>query len=264
VPQEIALYYQIKHPPGIVANVTVNDVPFYRRVVDHNAAPAGPFNHMLVPGKNLIEVSLAEVPGATPAHVERGFAFQVRREDDDVVLFDATWPAFAAEYPEEQRKLPIVHARHFEPPFEARAPIWGDAATDYFPPEGTPELHAPVKELHAAYARADVDAFMGSTALKMDLHRRYYGAMPETDAAAARAHIAGQLAEPWDVRPLELAELVFERRCGGRVAYVTRRDGGHALLATHKADPGQAWTANLYLTRPAKPGGGHEGWRIFW
>ncbi len=260
----IPVYYQIMQSPAVAATISVNDVPFYRRVVDHNAAPAGPFNHMLVQGPNVVSISLIDVPGVLPANVVGGFDLRIMRQEDDRVLFRAKWPDFAAEYPEEQRKLPITHTRTFTPDFESPDPIWWDAPRGYFPPEGTPEQHDAVRELHEAYRKGDADAFLGATDLKMQLHRRYYGPVPQVEPAAARARVTSQLREPWDVKPLDLKELVFEHHADGRVAYVTRKDGSAALQATHKTDPTQAWTANLYLTRPLKQTGGHEPWRIYW
>jgi hypothetical protein len=242
----------------------VNDVPFYRRVVDHNAAPAGPFNHFLVPGTNVVTIALSEVEGVLPAHVIAGFDMKIQRQEDDKILFHQRWPDFGAEYPEEKRKLPIVHTRSFTPEIQSPAPIWEDAPRGWFPPEGTPEQRDAVLDLHTAYARGDADGFLSATGLKMDLHRKYYGPVPEVSPAAARARVTSQLSEPWDVAPVNFDELVFEHHADGRVAYVTRKDGGPALFAQHKADPTQAWTANLYLTRPRRPDGSHEPWRIYW
>lgn len=260
----VPVYYQILHSPGIAASISVNDVPFYRRLVDHNMAPAGPFNHMLVPGRNSVTLLLSEVPDVLPSNVIAGFDFRIMREEDDRVLFRMRWPDFAAEYPEAERSLPIVHTRSFDPDVDSPEPIWADAPKTDFPPEGTPEQRDAVRELHDAYRRADADAFLSITDLKMQLHRRYYGPVPQVLPAAARARVESQLREPWDVAPLNFDELVFERRAQGRVAYVTRKDGSAALQAAHKTDPTQAWTANLYLTRPAKQNGGHDAWRIYW
>lgn len=264
MPNPIPVYFQIMQSPAIAARISVNDVPFYRRAVDHNAAPAGPFNHFLIPGENVVTMELTEVPGVLPANVIAGFDFKILREADDRVLFHQRWPDFAAQYPEDQRKLPIVHTRSFAPDVDSPKPVWWDAPLGHFPLEGTPEQHEAVRMLHDAYARGDADGFLAATDLKMQLHQRYYGPIPETSPPAARARVESQLREPWDVRPLNVKELAFERHAGGRVAYVTRRDGGPALQALHKTDPTQAWMANLYLTRPALPNGEPGPWQIYW
>jgi len=251
-------FYTVLQPPGVVARISVNDIPFYRRVVDHHASPSGPFNHMIVPGENVVTLELAEVPGVVPANVVSVFEFRVQREADDRYLFRAKWPELAKEYPEEQRQLPIVHVRTFEPEFETPMPIWIDAPRDFFPSDGTPEQHDTVRELHEAYRRGDADAFLGATQLKLAEHAKFYGQTPELAPAAAKQRYAELLREPWDLDPYEPEALVFEQHADNRVAYVTRRDGGPALNATHKTDPTQAWRPNLLLTRVS------GRWRIFW
>jgi hypothetical protein len=248
----------IQHAPGLIARVTVNDIPFYRRTVDFHMAPSGPFNHMIVPGENVVTVELDEVPGAIPHNIVRGFEFRIMREEDDHVIFQAKYPDFLQEYPDDKQKLPIAHTRFFEPNFENPKPIWMDAPVDSFPSSGTQEQHDAVRQLYDSFTRADVDGFLAASELKLVEHRRFYGVIPELAPTAAKQRYGEMLQQPWDVDPYDPKELVFERRADGRAAYVTRKDGTHALQARHKTDPTQLWRANLLLTRA-------EGrWRIFW
>jgi hypothetical protein len=249
--------YRILHAPGIYARVLVNDIPFYRRIVDCNMAPAGPFNHLIVPGENVVRIELAEA-GENDPTIIRTFEMTVLRQVDGAVRFREKWPDFAKEYPEEERKLPIVHERKLQSDCETPLPVWWDSPHERFPSEGTRDLHDAVRALHDAYARADVDEFLYLVELKFAEHKKYYGAVPDLAPEAAKERYGALLREPWDLDPYDPKEIVFEHRAGGRVAYATRRDGSHALRARHKTDPSQSWTANLLLTR-------RDGrWRIFW
>ena len=262
-------YYQILHAPGVVARVTVNDIPFYRRAVDFSMSPAGPFNHMIVPGENIVVIELAEAAGPIAATATRTFDFRVMREADDRVIYRMKWPDVASEprpegleppirYLDKERELPIVHTGRFEPDFENPRPLWLDAPPGAFPAEGTQDQHDAVLELHDAFRRRDVDGFLAASELKLAEHRRFYGVIPELAPDAAKARYSEMLREPWDLDPYDPKQLVFERRADGRAAYVTRKDGTPALQARHQTDPSQAWGANLLLTRA-------EGrWRIFW
>lgn len=253
----IPYYYIVKHAPGIYARVAVNDIPFYRRAVDCNLAPAGPFNHLIVPGDNVVTMELFEVGEPTPTII-RSFSMEILREKDDVACFREKWPDFGKEYPEEERKLPIVHTRGFKSEGEVPKPIWWEAPRESFGAGGTSEQLDVVREVHEAYGKADVDAFLAAYELKFAEHRRYYGVVPELTPAMARPKYAGLLAMPWDLEPLDPEQLVFERRAEGRVAYVTRKDGTAALQARHKTDPSHTWEADLLMTRV-------DGrWRIFW
>jgi hypothetical protein len=135
--------------------------------------------------------------------------------------------------------------------------VWLDSPVTDFPVEGTPSQRAAVTELHDAYRRQDIDDFLRVVSLKTDELQRYYGPMPEFQPANARANYGAMLAEPWDLDPLDWNEIVFERRGGGRTAYVTRKDGRPALFARHKADPMKTWQANLHLCLVG------DRWRIF-
>ena len=169
------IYFQVLHPPGIAASVAVNGVPFYRAVVDHHAAPAGPFNHMLVPGKNRIHVALTEVPSTVPEHVVLSFVFRVQRESDDSRIAEVRFPELVGELEEKRRaeverqprQLPVQFEREFELDFEPMEPVWWNAPKEGFGAEGNAEQRAAVAALHAAYAKSDVDAFLDATSVKM-------------------------------------------------------------------------------------------------
>ena len=242
-------YYLIKHPPGMVASISVNDIPIYRRFSDYHQAPNGPFNHWMLSGQNVVHLVLVE-PEPLP-NSWHSFSMEVLRHSDDVPIFTVSFPGLLALHPEDERDLPVAHQTAFNFNEESPRPIWLDAPVTDFPPEGTPEQHQAVFDLHDAYSRGDVDAFSRAIEPKMTELARFYGPNPATSPAANRAEFVKNFAEPWDVRPLDFNDLMFERRGGGRTAYVTRKDGGPALLATHKTDPDWTWEPTLHMTQIA-------------
>lgn len=254
----IPYYYIVRQMPGLALRLSLNDVPFYRRAVTYNLATNGPVNHALVRGENTVLMeffSAPENPDTPGARVV--LDFEVLEEKDDVKIHESKWPYLLEKYKPEDRKLPFVHRDKFNLDADLPPPIWESAPRDAFPPEGTPEQLDAVYELWDAYRRQDVGAFLSATEIKLAEHQKYYGAMPELAPAEAARTYGAKLKEPWDVAPFVAEDLVFESWADNRVAYVTRKDGGHALLATHKTDPKQRWRADLYLTRV-------DGrWRIF-
>lgn len=248
-------YYLIKHPPGFVASITVNDIPVYRRFSDYHQAPNGPFNHWMLEGVNVVHLVLVQ-PVPEPGRVY-GFSMQVLRFSDDKPIFTMTFPELLELHPEEERTLPVAHQTAFQFDEPSPKPVWLDAPITDFPPEGTPDQHQAVYELWDAFRRADVDDFMRTLEPKVDELARFYGPNPGNSGPQARAEVASSITGPWDLRPLDFKDLSFERRGGGRTAYVTHKDGGPALFARHKTDPERSWTATLHLTQI----GGR--WRIF-
>ena len=248
--------YDIQHPPGVVARVLVNDVPFYQDLVDYYASPSGRFNHLLLQGENTITFAIDEV--SPDPYVIRRFTLKLVNHETEQVLFTENYPGLFEQYPKEERKLPFVHHAKFLFDEETPKPVWLDAPKESFGPEGTPDQHKAVFELWDAYNRQDIDDFLKAMELKTAEFQKFYGLMPELSADAARAEYGAALKEPWDLEPFDPKQLLFERRCDGRVVHVLRNDGGFALRARHKTDPVRSWNARLLMTRV-------EGrWRIFW
>lgn len=248
-------YYLVKHPPGFVLSISVNDIPFYRRVSMFHQAPNGPFNHLMLEGENRVTMLLAELtPEPFRTHT---CSMSILRQSDDAPLFHAEYPALLEQYPPEERTLPITHKAMFRFDEPSPRPLWLDSPVTDFPIEGTPSQRAAVAELHDAYRRQDIEDFLRAVSTKTDELQRFYGPMPEFQPANARANYGALLSEPWDLDPLDWNDMIFERRGGGRTAYVTRKDGRPALFAKHKTDPQKAWAANLHLCMVG------DRWRIF-
>ncbi len=249
------MYWLVKHPPGHAVSITINDIPFYRRWSDCHEAPNGPFNHFLVEGENTVSLTMVE-PDPPPIVTFR-FAFAVLRHSDDAPLFAIQYPRFLRDLPEGEQRLPANYRTTFRFDEPSPRPCWLDAPKTDFPIEGTPELRAAVTALHDAHRRADADAFFQLCDLKCTELQRYYGPRDDLVPEKAKAIWAPIMAEPWDLDPLDWNEITFERRGGGRTAYVSRKEGKPALFARHKTDPTRTWEANLHLTFL----GGQ--WRVF-
>jgi len=249
--------FNIKHSPGLIARIAVNEIPFYRKQVDLFDGVSGPCNHLLVPGENKVSLLITEIPERQKPDWIWNFEFSVIRVTDKVVISKARWPELKAEHPAEEQSLPIYHAIKFNYDPDAPEPVWMNAPRESIPVEGTPELHEAVRRLHSAYERGDVDDFLGAFQVKMDEHRKFYGLVPEVAPAAAREHCKRQLEMPWDVDPYDPSQVVFESRANGRVAFVSRKDGVPPVRARHKTDERKAWGSNLLLTRVA------GRWQIF-
>jgi hypothetical protein len=248
-------YYCVKHPPGHVMSITVNDIPFYRRHSDCHAAPTGLFNHWMLEGEN--QLSLVIVQSEPEPGRFFKLAFEITRKLDDSLLLELLLSKILAEQPADERGLPLHYKTTFHYDEVCPTPVWLDAPRTDFPVEGTKEQHAAVAELWEAQRRKDPDEFLRVCEIKAQELMRFYGPQPATDPATAKAQLAPVMAEPWDLAPLEPHELMFERRGDGRTAYVSRKDGRAALFAKHRTDPGRTWEANLHLTLVAGQ------WRIF-
>ncbi len=247
--------YIVKHPPGHVLSITVNDIPFYRRHSDCHVAPSGPFNHWMVEGVN--ELSL--VINQSEPQPGRSFkiAFEIVKVTDGAHLLELLFPDLLLDHPVVEQDLPIHHKMTFRLDEPSPRPVWMDSPRTNFPIEGTREQHAALIELHEAQAQGDAGEFLRVCDVKAREMIRFYGPQETTDPATAKGYLARIMAEPWDLAPLDLHELTFERRGDGRTAYVSRRDGRSALFAQHRTDPDRTWEVNPHLTMI-------DGkWRIF-
>jgi len=248
-------YYIVKHPPGFWVQISINDLPFYRRWSDHHVAPSGAVNHWLLEGENEVRILLVE---PDPPH-QRSFKFEfcIQKYEDDSQLLSIEYPNFLDAHPAVERSLPIFHRQTFRFDETSPRPIWRDAPVTDFPIEGTDAQRAAVFKLYDAKQRRDIDQFVTAGEIKASELQRFYGPQAHLAPSAVKANYTSVLNEPWDIAPLDWNDLVFERRGGGRTAYVTRKDGGPALFARHQRDKGKTWEVNPHLTQV------QGTWRIF-
>lgn len=251
--------FQVGHGTGVAARVLLNDLPMYTGAGQQNITVSGPANHLLLPGENTLTLELFPAPRPLDAPtIEGPVAFTLRLDDaEGTIVHRVKWPDCWEALAEEHQVLPFAHASRFVADELLARPVYWDVAPVDFPLEGTPDLHLAVMEYSHALARRDVDAFLEANALKLAERQRANPGHSELDRGVQRQKLQGYLGRDWQLRPARMEELVFERRAGGRVAYVTRKDGGHAVEAFAADDPSETFAVDLFLTR-------HEGrWRVF-
>lgn len=251
------ILFRVFHAAGSRLRVLVNEVSIYDRDPIANQGAAGAVSQFLVPGVNTTSVEVT--PSEQKPHLfqSTGFRIEMNEYPDDenkVQLFTWEWANLRAA-DGTPGILPHVDLRTFEVDVPVDRPAFLDAPPEEFPSEGTDELHRAVEELHGAFAAKDGAAFARALDLQVTELERPYGSMP---------HLRGTpdpemapLQQPWELRPYDRSEIVFERRAGGRIAQPMRKGGGPVLFARDRSDPKQTWSASPQLTRQ----GGR--WRIF-
>jgi hypothetical protein len=170
------------------------------------------------------------------------------------------WPTVWDQMPEVPRVLPFVHTSRFLVDDRLPHPLYWDSPPTRFDLRGTPEQHEAVREVYRAFQRGDADAFLDVNRFKLEERQRSYPDVREFSAGHQRSQIAGYFGREWLVRPVDqnhFEELSFESRAGGRVAYVTRIDGGSAVEAIAADDDTESFATDLFLTL-------RDGrWRVF-
>jgi hypothetical protein len=256
-------YFFIMHQgTGVVARALLNDLPFYRGLGQRNHTVSGPANHLLLPGENVLTIEV--YPGTRPAiapAIEGPVELEIKVDDDTAAtVHKVAWPDAWAALPVADRVLPFLHTSRFVVDDRLPLPPYWDAPPARFGLEGLPGQHAAVREVHRSFVDGDVEGFFDANRLKLEERQRAYPDTGDFAAGTQREKLAGYFGRAWDVRPLgerDLDELVFESRAGGRVAYVTRADGGRAIEAIAADDPSETFAADLFLTQ-------RDGrWRVF-
>ena len=262
--EEAAPYVaRVLHNPGTRVLALVNDVPLYDDAATGFSAPAIHGCPWLVPGENQVVLEVDEAPKdeGMPNNLpmfELSFFLHKLKIEEEVNVFHVRYPNFAETLPSERRKFPIVSdVMRFTPEGYIPDPIWKDAPSMNIPAAGTPKLLQPLFELHRAYERRDVDAFLDLTSTKISDMVRYTGPSPDASRDELAKETAEFFAMPWDLRPFDPNKLRFRSCAQGRVAYVTDDERGPALFAQHKTEPRTTWPVKPYLF--------FEGtrWRIF-
>ncbi|MEP7121894.1 MAG: hypothetical protein ABJE95_13320 [Byssovorax sp.] len=250
------------HGTGVAVRASLNDLPFYRGDGQKNVTVTAPANHLLLPGENVLTLEVYKAPRPADALAIEGpvtFTLMVH-EPATPVVHRIDWPSVWADMPIEERSLPLVHSSRFLADDRLPHPVYWDSPPARFDLRGTPEQHEAVREVYRAFQQGDADRFLEINRFKLEERQRFYPDTPELSTGFQRQDLRADLSREWHVRPLDqinLEELVFESRAGGRVAYVTRADGGSAIEAVAADDPRSTFATDLFLTL-------RDGrWRVF-
>jgi hypothetical protein len=252
--------FSLTHGPLVTVRATLNDLPFYRGRGAESAALTGPANHLLLPGDNALTLEVSAPPGgASSAPPQLSFALRIDDEADTLVHAVSAADLWS-ELPPEQRKLPWKHVSRFHADTRLGRPACADSPRARFNRDGTPEQKEAVREIYRAFESGDAQAFLRAIKLELEDRQRAYAGVPELSAARRREKIAARFAKKWKIRQIvlrNLKELSFESRLEGRVAFVTRRDGGAAIEAVAVGDASNRVEMDLLLMRKG------SSWRVF-
>ncbi len=247
---------------GVAVRALLDDLPFHRGDGQRNVTVSAPANHLLLPGENVLTLEIYKAPRPVEALALEGpvtFTLMVQ-EGDTPIVHQVDWPSIYAEVPFEERTLPFVHSSRFLVDDRLPHPIYRDSPPLRFDLQGLPEQRDAVRDFYRTFQERDVDAFLELNRYKIGERQRFYPDNPAYSVAAQRAQLVQDFGHEWHVRPLDqvnLEELMFESRAGGRVAYVTRADGGCAIEAVAADDSRGAFANDLFLTL-------RDGrWRVF-
>jgi hypothetical protein len=256
--------FTLAHGPLLTVRATLGDLPFYRGRGAESAALTGPANHLLVPGDNVLTLELDAPSGAVAAALAEAppnLSFALRVDDEaDTLVHAVSAVDLWAELPPEKRKLPWKHVSRFHADTRLVRPTCAESPRARFTRDGTPEQKEAVREIYRAFESGDAQAFLRAIKAELDERQRAYPGVPELSAARRREKIAARFAKKWRIRPIDLRnlkELSFESRMEGRVAFVTRRDGGAAIEAVAVGDASNRVEMDLLLMKKG------SAWRVF-
>lgn len=251
------------------ARAWLNGLPLYRTPGLGPDSRSGTVNHLLVPGKNAFRVEVLktrpaqnapEMPDAVKLEFYEVLNPNAREQEklDRRVLASAAWPQMKDALEPRHRRLPLSYAADLDVDVPVAVPPWLDAPPQSFGCAGTLELQRAVTEVVQTFEEERATAFLDVIALKLE---HYAAAHPGVEAVSVKAALRTFQDEFFAyrprVRPLDFAELHFEPLCDGRVAHVTRNDGGYAIEAVCEADTKRRVEADLLLTM-------RQGrWRVF-
>jgi len=216
-------YFMISQGPRAMVRAYLNDVPFYRFYGPDPVTRTGPAIHLLVPGENTftIEIDRADVLNQV------FFELSINWDHDSPVLY-FEWPKQAEHLPRDAR-TPFRFEARFTPEGNLFQPVWLSAPLVDVPCEGTPELKDALRRLHAAIENRDVDAYCSEFSLKAREQERAYPDWPGSSAADMREGMREFFQMDLSLQPLELDDVHFELRGGGRLAHARRTGGGFVI-----------------------------------
>jgi hypothetical protein len=223
-----ALYFMMSQSPRSMVRAWLNDAPFYRSYAAEGVNRTGPAEHLMVPGENTFAIEIDRAP----LNGEVSFELAVDYNHQAPVLY-FEWPREASHLPRDQR-LPFRWETRFVPPPIDFVPSFLAAPPSPVPCEGTLELLDALRRMHAAVEARDVEGFCREMTFKAAEMERAYPGWPGGSAHEMRKGVAGFFQMDLAVRPLELDDVHFESRAGGRLAHARRTSGGFVIEAISK------------------------------
>lgn len=251
------------------ARAYLNEMPLYRSAFLGPDSRSGPINDLLVPGENEISIELLRTKklhhGAFLKHAITLNVFEVTNPEalhptpfEQRMIVDMKFPDVMEALDTRHQRYPMYFRATFDPGVDIADPPFAGAPEADFGCEGTPDLRDALKRLHDTVARCDVEAFLNEISLKLEHAERALEGEEAMTAKQKKDGFREQLFkfEP-EPQPLDFADIHFHALLGGRVAHVTRLDGGFALDAVCRKDPKRRMRTDLLMTR-------HQGqWRVF-
>ncbi len=254
---------------GVWARVCVNGLPIFKGRYIGPSSRSGDLNPYLKNGENELTIELRMIKHPEGHRLEDAVRVQLY----EVLNMDApenevlkTRDVVLAQYPQildaserEHKELPFFYRTTFDPGIEGLPdPPYLDAPTAEFGCEGTPELRDAVARFVGALASGDHDDFLDQMKLKFTHGERSMRGFEEKTAAHKRRVFHEYFLQfgPKPA-PLDMGELHFEPLHDGKVAFVTRHDGGYAVSASCERSNEHAMETDLLLTRVGR------GWSIF-
>jgi hypothetical protein len=218
-------YFMISQGPGAMVRAYLNDVPFYRYYGPEPVNRTGPAIHLLMPGENTFAIEIDRADTANQVFFELNINWN---HDSPVFYFE--WPREAAHLPRSKR-VPFRYEARFTPEGNMFQPMWLSARPVEVPCSGTPELKDALRRLHSAIESRDVDAYCSEFSLKAREQERAYPDWPGSSAADMRQGVGEFFRMKLALQPLELDDVHFELRSGGRLAHARRTGGGFVIDA---------------------------------
>jgi hypothetical protein len=218
-------YLMISQGPNAMVRAFLNDVPFYRFYGPEPVNRTSPAIHLLVPGENTFAIEIERADTANQVFFELSVNWN---HDNPTFYFE--WPKVAADLPREKR-VPFRYETRFSPEGNLFSPVWLSAPSVDVPCNGTPELKDALRRLHAAIESRDVNAYCSEFSLKAREQERAYPGWPGSTAADMRQGVGEFFRMDLSLQELDLDDVHFELRAGGRLAHARRTGGGFVIDA---------------------------------
>lgn len=248
------VYYLHVSIRGHATTVLVNGAPVCRTgLLAYNAIPS--VSEWMIAGDNEIsvEVHAVEPAPAVPdpdspqrVHVQLcvGALGEMVEPGSEQVLCELRHDPARVRDPQAPRRLAMTHHLPRWPrwAWQDAPPFPEDEATDA-------ELWTFLESLHADLQDGRIDAVTARERVKFAELAPLYGSTPAEAVALTREQFAELSAlATWSVAPLDPAEIVLRRCCGGRVVELIDRDGRAALRSgPEMADA--AWSLHAFVAR---------------